>query len=64
MTTIALRSEFKKDKVTSDFFVRSHFVNNLKISKEIFFDLVIIRETCIMKAQEDHYGNQGNFLRF
>ena len=31
MTTIALRSEFKKDKVTSDFFVRSHFVNNLSI---------------------------------
>ena len=30
MTTIALRSEFKKEKVTSDFFVRSHFVNNLK----------------------------------
>lgn len=30
MTTIALRSEFKKEKVTSDFFVRSHFVNNLQ----------------------------------
>ena len=36
MTTIALRSEFKKDKVTSDFFVRSHFVNNLKARKAPF----------------------------
>jgi hypothetical protein len=36
MTTIALRSEFKKEKVTSNFFVRSHFVNNLKLRKQLF----------------------------
>ena len=41
MTTITPRSEFKKEKVTSDFFVRSHFVNNLKKRFVRFFYLTL-----------------------
>lgn len=51
MTTIALRSEFKKDKVTSDFFVRSHFVNNLKPHRGFFK----CREVVYTYSSEESY---------
>jgi hypothetical protein len=41
MTTIALRSEFKKEKVTPIFFVRSHFVNNLRQQMKILLSQLV-----------------------